>query len=106
MGTPHRGTDLASWAGLFSNIVNAVSFGQTVRTDLLRDLDRRSATLMEISRQFVQRSVPLQIMSFTEQEIERPLTNLVRHSVISGCLLPSGTPLRLMICIDSYLGGS
>lgn len=78
MGTPHRGASLASWALLFSNIVNVVSLGKGVRTDLLRDLQPKSLMLMETERQFVQRSVPLKIMSFTEQLVQLPLNSLVR----------------------------
>jgi hypothetical protein len=77
LATPHQGTTLASWATLLSNVVNAVSLGQASRTQLLQDLRARSETLMEISRQFVQRSVPLKLMTFTEQEVEGPLRTLV-----------------------------
>jgi hypothetical protein len=77
MGTPHRGADIASWALLFSNVVNTVSLGRAIRKDLLRDLEPKSSMLMETERQFVQRSVPLKIISFTEQLIQTPLTSRV-----------------------------
>jgi hypothetical protein len=77
MGTPHRGIELTSWATLLSNVVNAVSLGQAVRKDILRNLEANSAVLMEISRQFVHRSTSLQIMSFFELQLERPLTTVV-----------------------------
>lgn len=78
MGTPHRGSELVPWTILLSNIVNAVTMGRGVRKDLLRELDARSSTLMEISGQFVHRATPLKIMTFIEQQVERPLTTLVK----------------------------
>lgn len=77
MGTPHRGSELVPWALLLAEIVNAAFLGQALRKDLLKELDKRSKTLMEISRAFVHRSTPLRIMSFIELQIERPLTTLV-----------------------------
>ncbi len=78
MGTPHRGSQMASWADLLARVINAAFLGQAIRKDLLRELQPNSAALMEVSRQFVQRSTPLRIMSFIELQIERPLTQLVR----------------------------
>ena len=66
MGTPHRGSNFATWGTLLSNVINSVTFGQAVRKYLLKNLERGSAMLEEISRQFVQRAVSLQIMSFYE----------------------------------------
>lgn len=77
MGTPHRGSELVPWTLLFSNIVNVVTLGQGLRKNLLRELDRKSTALMDISRQFVHRAAALKIMTFIEQQIERPLTTLV-----------------------------
>ncbi|KAK0509728.1 hypothetical protein JMJ35_008122 [Cladonia borealis] len=77
LGTPHGGSKLAAWGTLLSNVVNSVTFGQAVRKDLLKNLERDSAVLEEISRQFVQRAESLQIMSFYETKIERHLRCLV-----------------------------
>jgi hypothetical protein len=78
MGTPHRGSELVPWTLLLSNLINVASFGQGIKKTLLHNLNTDSAMLMEISRQFVHRATPLKIMSFIEQQIERPLTILVR----------------------------
>jgi hypothetical protein len=80
LGTPHRGSDLVPWSLLLSNLINAASLGLAVRKELLRNIDRDSEALMEISRQFVHRAAPLRIRSFIEQQIERPLTALVFSS--------------------------
>lgn len=77
MGTPHRGPENTSWALLLSGIVNAAFLGQAVRTDLLRELEMNSNTLMDVPKQFVHRSAPLLIKSFIEIQAELPLRQLV-----------------------------
>ncbi|KAH6974942.1 hypothetical protein BKA56DRAFT_589804 [Ilyonectria sp. MPI-CAGE-AT-0026] len=77
MGTPHRGSDVVPWTLLLTNLINAASLGQAFRKSLLKTLDRDSAVLSEISRQFVHRSSLLKIRSCIEQKVERPLTTLV-----------------------------
>jgi hypothetical protein len=81
MGTPHRGSELVTWALLLTNVVNAAFLGQAIRKDLLQELATGSGTLEGISQQFVHRSTALRIMSFIELEIERPLQDLVSASV-------------------------
>jgi hypothetical protein len=77
MGTPHRGSELIPWTMLLSNLTNIATIGQGIRKDLLRNLKTESNMLMDISRQFVHRATSLKIMTFIEQQIERPLTTLV-----------------------------
>jgi hypothetical protein len=77
LATPHRGSDIAAWVSMFTNLMNAVSLGQALRNDLLRNLEKDSTMLMELSNQFVHRAASLKILSFTEQQIERPLNTLV-----------------------------
>lgn len=77
MGTPHRGSRLASWATILANVTNSLTLGQGVRNDLLRELRRNSDLLKDVSRQFVHRAAPLKIWTFVEQRLERPLTVLV-----------------------------
>ncbi|KAK0738886.1 hypothetical protein B0T18DRAFT_492746 [Schizothecium vesticola] len=90
MGTPHRGgSDLVPWAVLLANLVNVATLGQAVRKDLLKSLKGDSAVLQEISRQFVHRATPLQIRSFIEQEVERPLKTLVVPEASATLGLPN-----------------
>ena len=77
MGTPHRGSELIPWATLLSNLINIASIGQGIRKDLLRNLKTESNVLIDISSRFIHRATPLKIMTFIEQQIERPLTTLV-----------------------------
>ena len=65
MGTPHCGSDLAKWTRLFRDITNACTLG-SIRTDLLKGLESKSAELAEIAVQFVQRGVRLPIVSVYE----------------------------------------
>jgi hypothetical protein len=78
LGTPHRGSEITPWAVLLSNVVNSLTLRQGIRMNLLGQLDSKSTTLMEISRQFTHRATSLKIMSFIEQQPESPLTTLVR----------------------------
>jgi hypothetical protein len=92
MGTPHRGSELVPWASLFSNFVNMLTLGKGVRKNLLRQLDRKSNTLMDISRQFMHRASSLKLMSFIEQEAEPPLNSLVQ-----SLLFPILSPTTLAV---------
>jgi hypothetical protein len=88
MGTPHRGSDLVPWTLLLSNLINIASLGQGIRKKLLRDLHVDSVLLKDVSSQFVHRATALKIMSFVEQQVERPLTTL-------ACALVAFTSLVL-----------
>src|SRR2546421_907517 len=66
MGTPHRGSDIASWTAVLSRIINIATLSQVLRDDLLRDLSRGSTALQTISRQFAQRG-SMDIVSFYER---------------------------------------
>lgn len=78
MGTPHRGSGLATWAAIFQQIANTAMLSQSFRGELLKNLAYNSEILQTISRQFVQRSVKFPIRTFYEQEVTPPLTGLVR----------------------------
>ena len=62
---------------VLSNLINVASMGQGIRKDVLCNLKTNSDMLMDISRRFVHRTNRLKIMTFVEQQIERPLTSLV-----------------------------
>lgn len=77
MGTPHRGSDLASWGLILTSLVNTATLGTGINKELLKTLKADSDMLAGISRQFVHRATCLKIRTFTEQQVERPLTTLV-----------------------------
>ncbi|KAF4631578.1 hypothetical protein G7Y89_g6554 [Cudoniella acicularis] len=68
-GTPHRGADLASWAAMFGNILNAAGFGTSTSTKFLKELRSRSELLSDISESFVERGKDLDIFSFYETDM-------------------------------------
>ncbi|KAK6954785.1 hypothetical protein Daesc_004754 [Daldinia eschscholtzii] len=77
MGTPHQGSMLVDWTSFLRNLIHITSGTQLLRTDLVQELSTHSPTLLEISKSFLPRSIRLNIMSFIELQIERPLTTLV-----------------------------
>lgn len=77
MGTPHRGSNLASWAKPLSNIMSFTVAGKRIRRDLLQNLEISSQVLAEISASSLHRLDELQITSFYEQNILEPLGCLV-----------------------------
>lgn len=77
LGTPHRGSEVASWANMITAVTKAAGDLSPLRNDLLRDLRKSSVTLKEISSQFVHRTEGLQILSFVEREYTGPLKSLV-----------------------------
>ncbi|TLS25043.1 hypothetical protein PpBr36_07291 [Pyricularia pennisetigena] len=95
MGTPHRGSDLASWGLVLTSLINTASLGTGLNKELLKTLKANSEMLAGISSQFVHRATPLKIRTFTEQQVERPLTTLVvpESSAIIG--LPNEIVLPL-----------
>lgn len=101
MGTPRRGSDLVPWALLLSNPINIASLDQGIRKDLLRNIDKDSVTLMDISRRFVHRVTPLKAISFTEQQIEKPLITPVVPE-ISAVL---GLPNEMIIPLNAHHRG-
>ncbi|GAP91530.1 putative tol protein [Rosellinia necatrix] len=77
MGTPHRGANIVDWTAFFRNVIQLMTGTHILRADLIKDLSTHSSSLLEISKQFLPRAADLSIMSFTELQIERPLTTLV-----------------------------
>ncbi|OTB13627.1 hypothetical protein K445DRAFT_24472 [Daldinia sp. EC12] len=77
MGTPHQGSMLVDWTSFLRNLIHITSGTQLIRTDLVQELSTHSPTLLEISKSFLPRSIRLNIMSFIELQIERPLATLV-----------------------------
>mgnify|MGYP001606572691 CR=1 FL=1 len=68
MGTPHRGSKVASLAQVLSKIVDVATLGSLIRTDLLRTLRVSSAELETISRHATLLLKSLAVISFYEQK--------------------------------------
>lgn len=68
-GVPHRGADIAYWAGLPASLLDHTLVGFGGNTNFLNALKRASPTWREISIQFIERaSPPLLIRTFFETE--------------------------------------
>lgn len=67
-GTPHRGSSLVDWGTMFANILKVASLGSSTNSQLSANLKERSKVLQGISKSFVDRSKPLNIISFYETE--------------------------------------
>jgi hypothetical protein len=80
MGTPHRGSRSASQARNLSRIINVVTLGSAVRSELLQTLQVSSTDLETISRHAAQLLKTVSIVSFYE-------TKPLGPSVVSGSLL-------------------
>ena len=66
MGTPHTGTNAASWGNFAAQVLKAVQMGAATNPRLLADLEKNSKTLRQISRQFVERGSTLVMKTFYE----------------------------------------
>jgi hypothetical protein len=83
MGTPHRGSDAASWAEMLASIINAVSVSNLIRQDLLNTLKTTSKELEETSSQSLHRLSKFPIASVVECMPLPPLReNLVSRSTL------------------------
>lgn len=67
-GTPHRGSSLASWGTLLSNVASLATLGTSTNWRLPKDLETQSAVLRDISKSFVDRAKNLQLISFYETD--------------------------------------
>ena len=65
---PHRGSDIAWWAGFPTKLLRNASFGTSTNVALLSDLEKGFATLANISSQFVDRARNLIIYTFYKTE--------------------------------------
>ena len=68
LGVPHRGSDIAWWAGFAAKLLRNASIGTSTNVALLSNLEKGSATLANISSQFVDRALNLIIYTFYETE--------------------------------------
>ena len=68
MGTPHGGSDVASWTTLGARLLNALSLGTRTNKELLECLRKDSPLLTLLSQKFTAQSQSLRILSFYETE--------------------------------------
>ncbi|KAJ4319205.1 hypothetical protein N0V84_006487 [Fusarium piperis] len=95
LGTPHRGSDLASWGTMLSAMLKAASFGTSTDTQLPKDLEPDSRDLERISQSFKARSAGLRIYSFYETEKMDFMKTVVvnRDSAVLGIPAEKSIPM-------------
>ena len=79
IGTPHRGSDVAYWAGFLARALHALQFSTSTNNSLLPTLERNSKQLSDVSQQFIERGTGLQIRTFYEKEKLPYMSCLVRY---------------------------
>uniref|UniRef100_A0A0B7JPH5 Uncharacterized protein n=1 Tax=Bionectria ochroleuca TaxID=29856 RepID=A0A0B7JPH5_BIOOC len=94
LGTPHRGSDIATWAKMLGKVSN-LFISDSVRIGLLNDLEPQSRVLKDIEDQFLQRTVGLQIFTFYERVKTKHIKSLVVESDSAILRLPNEVPLPL-----------
>lgn len=97
-GTPHRGTDAATWGEVIAGI-KAASFGTRPKTSFFKMLRPNSQELMDLSEDFRSIAQNYAIVSFIEGDTFRKLGRVVRTSSSSLAphlpLLPAQTPANI-----------
>jgi len=90
LGTPHRGSSIASQAEVYGNILNVAwhasglhHFRGGVRTTLIRNLSQNSPELVAIADSFTQRASTLLIVTFYEKYNTSPVGAVVSLILIS-----------------------
>ena len=77
LGTPHRGTDAATWANCVAQAFEALQTGTSTDRSLLSDIRRNSEILRQISQQFVERGSTLRMKTFYETKVSDSVNCLV-----------------------------
>jgi hypothetical protein len=80
-GVPHRGSDIAYWAGFAANVLQFGQLGLGTNPAYVKALQRNSPTFAKISTQFVDRAERLSIRTFYE-------TERMGNQVVSASRLP------------------
>ncbi|CZR66344.1 uncharacterized protein PAC_16245 [Phialocephala subalpina] len=82
-GVPHRGSDVAYWGTFAANLLETIQLGFGTNSNFVKDLQRNSETLANISEQFFPLGDKLKIRTFYETE---RLLNRVIVDKNSACL--------------------
>lgn len=81
MGTPHGGSDIASWTSFGARLLHAPSLGTRTNKALIDGLRKDSAFLSRQSEKFKAYSRTLRIISFYETE-KFPMMNYLVHQKV------------------------
>lgn len=102
-GTPHRGSDHASFFETISQIVNATHIGNCftgkMRSDLLEALGNGSEPLVELIKAFRFHTDKMHFVTFYETRTTAPLSKPVGASSLPQRVMNG---LQLMLVVDCY----
>jgi hypothetical protein len=76
LSTPHRGADIAYWAGYAAKLTELLELGRGTNKSWVKGLKKNSKEFANISTQFIERAQYLRIRTF--YETDRYLGELVR----------------------------
>jgi hypothetical protein len=82
LGVPHRGADTAWWFNFAANSLKGATLNMSTHTALVKELQKTSPTLANISKQFIDRGKSLKIYTFYET---RKLSGIVVCYVRTSC---------------------
>ena len=82
-GVPHRGSDVAYWGTFAANLLETIQLGFGTNSNFVKDLQRNSETLANISEQFFPLGDKLKIRTFyeTERLLNRVVCPLIKQDV-------------------------
>jgi hypothetical protein len=83
LGTPHRGSSIASLGALVGRIINVFLVAKSIRTDHLRYLEYESKALQDLTDSACNRLANIKIVSFyeTKPEPALPFVSLIRANM-------------------------
>jgi len=90
MGTPHRGSNIATWGRLLAGIAKAAFLSP--KTELLNDLKANSKSLNTLSEDFIKITSKYKIKSFYEEDKTKGFVAVSQCSAVVihyTCLLDS-----------------
>ncbi|KAJ5203914.1 uncharacterized protein N7498_004793 [Penicillium cinerascens] len=77
LGTPHRGSRIASWGSIVASAARAAQLGTGTNSGLVTLLSSNSDALWDISTQFIERAEGLDIRTFYETETMEAMNSLI-----------------------------
>lgn len=86
--TPHKGSAVASFASILGRALSGASLGAHTNAQLVKDLERNSPKLEQVSNTFLQNAHHLRVITFHELNKMEYMSSLVSHRY-----LPAISPL-------------
>ena len=93
MGTPHQGSDSATYGAMCADMLKAASLGASTNSALLKELKKDSRKLGDISNSFTFLGADVPIRTFVETEKMKFLNSVVsKLSIVAQVEFPDTIP--------------